>query len=282
MESPPDTLVLGPGGIKGILILGALKELEFSSLLSEIKRYIGVSVGSIICLLLICKYSVNEILYETINIPNFFYDFIHLLNLKDLGKIIKESVENRGLINNKILFEKLESMVTKKYGFVPTLKQLFSITKEELICVALDISKDKTEYISHENFPDLNCIQAVMASINIPFVFQKLKINDSLFVDGAFGDPYPINLYPNSFGILIETVYNDIEDSVYSYVFKTMTCSVTQMTNRAFKENKFNLKLKCMTKDPLASLSLSKKMDMFESGKEQCREFIEKYWNCNK
>lgn len=279
MSDSIETLILGPGGIKGILILGALKILESEKILTNVNRYVGVSVGSILALLLICKYSVNEILYECINIPNFFYDFVQLVNFKDIGKIIKESVENRGLISNKVLFEKLELMVIKKYGYVPSLKQLFNITGETLVCVALNISKDKTEYISYENYPNLNCIQAVMASINIPFVFQKLKINNDLFVDGAFGDPYPINNFPNSFGILIETKYPDIEDSLYSYIFKTMTCSVTQMTNRSFKENKNNLKLVSQLKDPLSSLTLSQKMDLFQSGQEQCSDFLKKYWS---
>jgi len=265
-----ETLVIGPGGIKGITILGSIKALQNNNLLNNIKNYVGVSVGSIISLLLICNYSVSEILYESIHIPNFFCD----INFYNLKKMFMDLVLQGGIINNDFLKKKLETMVIKKFGSVLTLKELYEITNLNFVSVTLNLSKDTTEYLSHTFCPDLSCVDAVMMSINIPIIFQKLKINGSLYIDGAFGDSYPINLYPNSIGISIETTFDDIDDSNFSYILKVMSCSVTQLTKRSLQSGKYNIRLKCDVKDPLSKLSCDKKLEMYSIGYNSTLEIL--------
>lgn len=263
-------LVLGPGGVKGFLIIGALKVLHKEGLLANIKRYIGVSVGSIISLLLVCGYNVDEILYEALNMPNLLSDFDAVSSFKGITKITKESIQNGGLVSNSKIQDKLEELVTRKYGMVPTMKQLYDITGDEYVSVTLNISKDKTEYLSYTNSPNLQCTSAALMSINIPVVFQKLKYNGDLYVDGAFGNPYPINMFPElSIGLYIESTFEDIDENVYSYLFKIITCSMTQMSNRnrLDRPDCFNIKLFTASKDTLGSaLSQKDKMDMYHQG----------------
>jgi hypothetical protein len=57
-----DTLVLSGGSSKGIIILGALQYLIDNYLISNIETYIGTSVGSIICYLLLIGYTPIEII----------------------------------------------------------------------------------------------------------------------------------------------------------------------------------------------------------------------------
>lgn len=57
-----DTLFLTGGGYKCISYLGALKYLEYSDKLNNIKYIYGASMGSIIATLFTCNYSSNEIL----------------------------------------------------------------------------------------------------------------------------------------------------------------------------------------------------------------------------
>ena len=63
-----NTLVLSGGGLKGFSILGALQYLvdEDKDHLLFLKKYYGVSVGAIICLLLIMQYQPKDILSEFI------------------------------------------------------------------------------------------------------------------------------------------------------------------------------------------------------------------------
>ena len=63
----PDVLVLGPGAIKGFYMLGGLSKLEHNGYLSNVKVWVGVSIGSVISLLLICGYSIKEIIEIAIN-----------------------------------------------------------------------------------------------------------------------------------------------------------------------------------------------------------------------
>jgi len=53
----PDIVILGPGGIKGFLELGVLYALQNNNLLENVHTYVGVSVGSIISLLLVCGFA---------------------------------------------------------------------------------------------------------------------------------------------------------------------------------------------------------------------------------
>ena len=63
-----DTLILGPGGVKGFLELGSLYCLERKGELNGIKTYIGVSIGSLISLLLTSNFKVLDIFLEFISI----------------------------------------------------------------------------------------------------------------------------------------------------------------------------------------------------------------------
>ena len=54
-------LLISGGGIYGIMILGIIKYLQEYNILDNIKKYLGTSVGAIICLLLNIKYYINYI-----------------------------------------------------------------------------------------------------------------------------------------------------------------------------------------------------------------------------
>src|SRR6056297_3123288 len=69
----PELIVLGPGGVKGFLELGSLLVLEKWGWLDNVHTFVGVSVGAIISLLLICGYKVSEIIAEAAD-ANIFQD----------------------------------------------------------------------------------------------------------------------------------------------------------------------------------------------------------------
>src|SRR4029079_17220255 len=64
-EDLPSVLVLGSGGAKGILELGAMIHSMKRGLHGKIKYIMGVSVGSVIALLMVCGYTINEIIVES-------------------------------------------------------------------------------------------------------------------------------------------------------------------------------------------------------------------------
>jgi len=214
----PDVLVLGPGGVKGFLELGALLVLEAGGMLANVHTYSGVSVGSLIALLLVAGYKVKEIISESVD-ANLFQD-ISKLNISD----IRDKV---GLISNEPLKRKATNLLSVKYGFVPTLKQLYLWTALKFEAVTLNLdSVDGVEYLSYETEPDLPCVDAVMLSMNIPLLFYKLKYKDNIYVDGALGNPYPVDRYDcgenKVLGLYIESSrpgFKEMADSTTSVYF---------------------------------------------------------------
>ena len=54
-------LVISGGGIYGIMMIGIINNLDNYKLLKDVKKYLGTSVGSIICLLLNIDYNSYEL-----------------------------------------------------------------------------------------------------------------------------------------------------------------------------------------------------------------------------
>src|SRR3972149_10640295 len=83
----PRVIVIGPGGIKGLKILGFLSPIEDSGLLEYLDTYCGVSVGAVISLLIICGYQIREIVGEAAKLDLF----------KEIGAFnFKSIIENKG------------------------------------------------------------------------------------------------------------------------------------------------------------------------------------------
>ena len=184
----PTVLVLPPGGQKGFLELGSLSYFEEVNFIDDVHTVIGCSVGSIIGLLLVVGYTVLEIISEAAD-TDLFHD-ISSLNLKEIR-------DNIGLLNNTHVRKKLEVLLRRKFGMVPTLRQLHMATGIRFCVVSFNLSRGEPAYLTAETEPDLSCVDAVMLSSNIPFLFYRLKYKGATYIDGAFGNPYPIDVYDN-------------------------------------------------------------------------------------
>lgn len=216
----PKHLVLGPGGNKGFYMLGALHELEYRQCLSQVESYIGVSVGSIIALLLCCGYTVTEILSIASSF-NIMVDWIQYMteeytiplysppgvvhsnpvnthttriNVRDR---LMEMKSNMGIFSENILGGKLESLIVQKIGFNPTLSQLYQLRSKKFGVVSFNATQSKVEYITMETMPDMKCTTAVIMSCAIPFLFYKVVYHGNIYADGSIVDPLPLQLVDN-------------------------------------------------------------------------------------
>src|SRR4029078_12661983 len=97
-------LIIGHGGIKGYMELGALYYLETKDKLKIIDTYVGVSIGSVISLLLIAGYKIMEILSEFLSV-NFTKDEFSFNSL----------VKKFGLVSIKKIKIKLKELIIKKW-----------------------------------------------------------------------------------------------------------------------------------------------------------------------
>lgn len=273
----PEILVLGPGGIKKFLELGALHILESKGVFEDVTTFVGVSVGAIISLLIVSGYSIAEIIAEAAD-ADIFYDLSSVS--------IKDTKEKLGLVSSAPIKRKLVKNVIEKFGYVPTLDQLFRSTGLKLVCVTANLDKEIPEYMSYETEPDISSVDAVMYSMNIPIFFYKLKYKGCVYVDGALGNPYPVDQYDdgntNILGIYIEstcrTNREPSDSTTTMYFHKIIHFTMSQLRTRIINACSDKCKHLCLHSSIVDSTGLTidahLKADMILAGYERGTEFL--------
>lgn len=293
MEWRPHVLVLGPGGVKGFLELGALVILDDNEYLEAVSSYIGVSIGSIISLLLVCGYTPRKIV-------NIMVEFDLLVNVPRLT--LGQVIEHSGLISSDPIRKRVEYLVETKFGYIPTLSQLYDLTSLRFISVTLNVDRDRTEYICYKTAPDFSCVEAVMLSMNIPILFYKLLYKGDVCVDGALGNPYPVDYlddgHTNILGLYIREMFERKETEVVPsivtissegksnsvglpftvYMSKVIQSTATQYRSMILKHCSKKCKhIELQTKiiDTIGlSTTIKDKYDMLLIGEKAARDFI--------
>lgn len=211
-----NTIVLSGGGIKGLFYIGVLKRLEELNIIDNIKTFAGSSIGSIFALLF-------SISYKSFELEELFC-LLNLSKLKNLNTSVFFSYF--GLDDGRKIYWLLEKLLYgKNLNKNITFKELFDITKKELIITGVCLNDKSCHYFSHMTHPEMSVILAVRISISMPFYFVPILYNDKLWVDGGIMDNYPIHLFNESInnvlGIYIQTekkpsAIQNIEDYLLS------------------------------------------------------------------
>lgn len=232
----PEVLVLGPGGMEGFLELGLLHKFQKIKFLDKVHTYIGCSAGSIISLLMVAGFTIPEIIEEARNF-NLFQD-ISSIKLNDFKSLFFSIKDNFGLLDHNVMREHLNLRLRSKLGITPTLYQLYLITNITYISVTYNLTKDEPEYFSWKTHPDVLATDACILSINIPILFYRLRFRGCVYIDGAFGDPYPVKYLDdgknNILGVHIpsdnpQREKRDIADDDIRYLNKVLHASMTQL-----------------------------------------------------
>ena len=228
-------IILSSGSSKGYVHLGALyylftiypKLFNYTSM----KLFAGSSIGSVISLLLSIGMKPIEIYSKFVKI-----------NME----ISIEKVPNTfGMLKTDI-FSNIEKIMISKYGFIPTLKQLYDITGKIFICTAYNLSKHKGEYFDYLSFPDLSSIKAIEMSCNIPLLFGKMEYNGNLYIDGAFFDKCPIKYVYDTFGNgenTLSIIFNPISPSIKNlsdYIYQVLTIPLHSQQDKTLEYSYFN------------------------------------------
>ena len=174
-----DTICIGSGGVKGISFVSALNYLEKHNQLDieKVNRYTAVSVGSIICLLLVIGYNMNE-LFDLMK--EFNYDEIKPdLNL-DL------MIERYGFDNGERIILCLKNIIKKKIDNPDiTFLELYKLTKKEINIATTNFSKNKEKIFNYIETPNVSVTLAVRMSISIPLIYTPVMYENDYYVDGA-------------------------------------------------------------------------------------------------
>jgi len=269
-----DAIVLSGGGTKGIGQLGVLHYYYEKNILDldKVIDFAGTSVGSIICLLLICGYTPIEIFSEICDIENFF---------ENADNSIWKLIEKLGLLPIEPIINIVETFVIRKFGYIPTLSKLKELTGKRLIAPAINITKKKVVYFTPETHPDILVTEVCKLSSKLPLIFQQVQYLDDFYEDGGLADNFPIRAIDNDRNVLgvIVTGSNlaGANLPLVNYIYHLIMLPIDTNTFLRCPEDRKNLKIVKMKFEdiPIISINLcrTKKMGMFMEGyKEAERE----------
>lgn len=148
------------------------------------RKYVGTSVGAIISLMLSVGYTTYEIMLMS-SAVQFSYPSVE--------DIVSSAISGYGIMKENPYVEMIGILLRAKYGFIPTMKELHTLTGKELIVVGSCITTGNVAYISHLTFPEMPCTVAIDISSRIPFVFTPILYDGHLYLDGGLHDHFPIS-----------------------------------------------------------------------------------------
>lgn len=178
-NSPRLAIVIGSGGVRSIASLGMIDVLFEQGIRPEL--IVGCSAGAIFGALIAAGYSVQESMARstkpwTDELTNqkrwASYGQIALPRLFRFNQDFSLLKDNRIMEHLHTAFRNLE------------IEQLLTTLR---IC-ATDASAGNSVTIDSGKL-----VQALRASIALPFIFSPIKVNDRWLVDGVVSDPLPIN-----------------------------------------------------------------------------------------
>lgn len=192
-KNPKVGLSLSGGGAKGFAHIGVLKVLD--SLGIKVDYISGTSMGAIVGGLYASGYTGKEI--EQIVLNTDFYNIIANEKTRQESSFFNKSVDKYiltipvkdGKVN--VLPKAISTGQKNIYLLKELFKNVSTITDFSklpipFMCVATNLESGKTEV-----FESGDLVSAIMASSAFPSLMDPVKINDSLYIDGAMTINYP-------------------------------------------------------------------------------------------
>ena len=200
----PRQIYLCGGGVNVIAHLGALKVLQAKGYLKNIKSWLGVSAGALMALCFVIGFTVEEI--EQVYMK---FDFTNVSDIDSAPGWIM----NCGMDTGHRLRKLIEAVLhIKGYSDTITFKELSEKCHISLKVYVTDLNLAKLLCFSADSSPDRSVVDAVRASMSIPYYFQPFidPETNHIFVDGAVISNYPFfMLSPHeaseTLGIFIDT-----------------------------------------------------------------------------
>lgn len=177
-------LVVGPGAMGYFMYLGVVSKLGQEGRLSDLEEISGSSAGGLVSFLyILSKGNTAAVLDYSLSIP---VGTIMKPNIKNL-------IHNYGLVSPKKI-RKILTDICKKFIEKEdvTFKELYEWWPVKLHLPAYCVDFMKTVYFSVDSSPNMSVLDAVAATIAVPFMFAPVKLSDGYnYVDGATAEAIP-------------------------------------------------------------------------------------------
>ena len=239
-------LVLSSGSIKSCIFIGGLEELDKYIPLYNFKYLTGCSAGSILLTLYNIGYTLKELKYFLLNI-----DIDHFQEFK-----LKNFFSNCGFDSGNKIENLLKAFfLNKDINTEITFKELYQKTNIILTLTAVNLTKGIVEYFNYISNPNMSVLLALRMSMNIPLIYEPIKYNDNLYIDGALLDPFPIYYFKNTekFGLVIydnneynfiqniDTTFINNNDNTIQYIINLMKIVYTNYLKTKYKKKHNNV-----------------------------------------
>jgi patatin-like phospholipase/acyl hydrolase len=188
-------LVLSGGAFNAFSFLGCIQLLEERKLIKKLDTIIGSSAGAILGFCLALGYKAAEIydiiLQESHTPSDVTQDIISLEAILSISNNYGIDDGSRiEMIARKILFRKLHVEDTTFLEFVKK-------SGTNLIITGTNITQQKTDYFSVETTPTMSVITAIRITTSVPIVFQPVRYQDCLYIDGGIFNNFPMEQIAN-------------------------------------------------------------------------------------
>lgn len=242
MDKPSFTsIVISGGAMKVISTIGCYRYLEEQNMVTNIRNYVGTSAGSIICFFMILEYRSSEIISfmnENLNDKN--------INTFDMEKVFN-LLSDYGISDGSNIIEFLQRIIYKKLKVrdITFLELTKLIGKNFVVCVS-NLTKECEEFISVDTHPNMSVIKAIRASCSIPYLFNPVKMNDQVYIDGALYNNFPVNYFKDNrlkdiLGInIVQKNYQKTTD-IISYSLFLVYSVINKVNRKTYDDNDKNI-----------------------------------------
>ena len=206
-------LCLSGGGARTLGFLGGLQVLESLSLLGELRRVAGSSMGALLAMMVALGYRIKEI--REVSSENFslYKDRTLLSGISSmlLGGVCGTR-PGFGMHSGDRLVARLRGLIASKFGDTapatgpadpatagsagpardPTLKDLQDRFGKVLMVTGVNLDHRRVEYFGPETTPEVPIYLAVRISMSYPFLFDCVPHEGCLYVDGGLIDNFPL------------------------------------------------------------------------------------------
>ena len=176
-------IAIGPGAMGFFLYLGVLSKLKQEGRLDNLEEISGASAGGLLAFLFLAtKGDLPKVLDYALDVP-----------VKQIMKPnLKNFMKNYGLVSPTKIRKVMSDACTKFIGKPDvTFEELYAWHPIKLHVSAYCVDLMKTDYFSVDSTPKLSVLDAISATIAIPFLFSTVKIGEWTYIDGGAAESTP-------------------------------------------------------------------------------------------
>lgn len=274
----PTRIYLCGGGVNVIAHIGVLKQIQKANMFSftKIQEWMGVSAGSLMALCLVIGYTLDDL-------EHFFLGF-DFRNITDLDSA-PGWIVNYGMDTGAKLRKLVKACLhIKGVNDTITFQELYHLTRMKLRVFVTDLNTGKLSMFSPTHTPNRSVVDAVCASMSLPYYFQPVidPETNHYLVDGGLVSNYPFFMLTpqeiiETLGIYFSTLPTPIEDfELEDFALRPLQILLNTRGEHTIKHHRENtILVNIGPRSPVNfDISLKEKQELLEIGQTAVKEYL--------